>query len=153
SIPSGLHDTVEQGLRRDLTIGYQHRVEAVVCAILLCPCCNERGVRLTVGVDQEYTRIRRTRMSQHPGDTERCIGGGGRFTDTPFVVGKNKNMSHCHFLFHSTNRLEIAVLARTSRRCAKLSDGSLAGMSSEPSRWLGRGPVSPDHRKAKSIGN
>ena len=67
-IPCRLDDAVEQGLRGGLTICHQHGVQAVVRALDLRSRRDEGGVRLTVGVNQQHTRIRCASSAQHPGD-------------------------------------------------------------------------------------
>ena len=44
--------------------------------------------------EYQYTGIGHASVSQHPCDTKCSIGGGCRFTNTPFVIGENENTSH-----------------------------------------------------------
>jgi len=66
-------------------------------------------------------------------------------TNAAFVIGEYKNTGH-----HSSSQLAIPTkslwLARTSRGCAMLTTGSLAGLSSELQGVRGRGFASPGHR-------
>ena len=64
------------------------RVEAVVGTVVIPVCRNKRGVALAVGIDQQYTAVRRSRPAQDAGDPECDIGGGCRFPDPAFMIGE-----------------------------------------------------------------
>src|SRR5690606_40817429 len=90
--------SVEQGLRRILAVCHEYGIQAIIRTVVLCPRRDEGRVCLTVSINQQYTGIGSASASQHSCDTERGIGGGCRFADTPFVIRKNENASHCSFL-------------------------------------------------------
>src|SRR5688572_6074017 len=51
-IPCRLNDTIEHRLCRILTICHQDGVQAVVRAVILCSCCHEGCVCLTIRINE-----------------------------------------------------------------------------------------------------
>jgi hypothetical protein len=89
-IPCRLHNAVEQGLCSILAICHEYGIQTVIRAVALCPFCNERGVCLTIGINEQLTSIGSASTSQHSCDAKRGIGGGCRFADTPLWLIKTK---------------------------------------------------------------
>jgi molybdopterin-guanine dinucleotide biosynthesis protein len=57
-IPCRLHNTVEQGLCRILAICHENGVQTIIRAVVLCPRRDEGDMCLTVGINEQHSRIR-----------------------------------------------------------------------------------------------
>ena len=70
-IPLARHNDLDQFLRHGLSLCHQDGIEAVGRLEVVVTCCDQRGVRLAVGVDQQ------------PSDFQGDIGGGRGLPHTP----------------------------------------------------------------------
>jgi hypothetical protein len=99
-VPRTQHNAVCQRVGSVGAFGGQDSIEAVVHAVVFTPRRDERGVRLAVGVNQQYTTVGCACTPQYTCQTERNIRGGRRFADAPFMLCKHKNPCLLPFLLH-----------------------------------------------------
>jgi hypothetical protein len=85
-----LHNAVEQGLGSILPVCHQNCGETIVSSVVLRSSCNEGGVCLTVGINQQHTSVRAPARRSIPAMPNAALVAGVDLPTPPLWLVKTK---------------------------------------------------------------